>query len=36
MIAVEIAGVINQAVVDTLHGGGGGGLDASVAFRGCC
>lgn len=34
MIAVEIASVINQAVVDTLHSGG-GSLDASTAFRGC-
>lgn len=32
MIAVEIASVINQVVVDMLHSGGGGNLDASAAF----
>lgn len=31
MIAVEIASVINQVVVDMLHSGG-GNLDASAAF----
>lgn len=35
MIVVEIAGVINQAVVDTLHGGDGGRPDASAALGGC-
>lgn len=35
MIVVEIAGVINQAVVDTPHRGDGGGPDASAAFGGC-
>lgn len=34
MIAVEIASVINQAVVDMSHSGG-GSLDASAAFGGC-
>lgn len=35
MIVAEIAGVINQAAVDTLHSGGRGGPDASAAFGGC-